>query len=549
MLTFDKILFFMKNNLRSIIILTLLLPITVFGQYNSPKNVKELDQDKTTRKMSTLFYYINNYYVDTLDMPDLVEKAFIQTLKQLDPHSAYISAKDVKKADEPLQGSFEGVGITFQLFNDTILVVSPIPGGPSDKVGIRAGDKIITVDGEDGFGESVNNQWVMDHLRGKKDTKVIVGIYRKGNKDLIDFEITRDKIPINSLDASFMLDDKTGYIKLNRFSKTSLNEFNEAIGELKEQGLENLVFDLRGNGGGYLGTAMTISDEFLPKDKLIVYTEGIHTPRQDLNATARGEFETGKLVVLINEGSASASEIVTGAVQDWDRGVVVGRRSFGKGLVQRPFEMPDNSVVRLTVARYYTPSGRCIQKPYSEGSEEYYMDFKHRLDHGELMNADSINFPDSLKYSTNNGRIVYGGGGIMPDIFVPLDSIRFNDLYSALIRKGVVNRFVNEFMDDNRKSLVKKYPEFKKFNKVFKLEDDDFADFLKIAEEEDIEVKSEELDPNIDFLKLQLKALIARSIFEAGTYFEVLSPMDHEINKALEVLNKDKMFSDLIIEK
>jgi carboxyl-terminal processing protease len=539
----------MKNTFKSALILVLLLPITVFGQYNAQKNVKELDQDKTTRKMSTLFYYINNFYVDTLDMPDLVEKAFVQTLKQLDPHSAYISAKDVQKADEPLKGSFEGVGITFQLFKDTILVVSPIPGGPSDKVGIRAGDKILTVDGEEAFGESINNKWVMEHLRGKKDTKVVVGIYRKGNDDLIDFEIIRDKIPINSLDASFMLDEKTGYIKLNRFSKTSLDEFNEAIGELKKQGLENLIFDLRGNGGGYLGTAMTISDEFLKKDKLIVYTEGIHTPRQDLNATAKGEFESGKLVVLINEGSASASEIVSGAIQDWDRGVIIGRRSFGKGLVQRPFQMPDKSVVRLTVARYYTPAGRCIQKPYDEGSEEYYMDFKHRLDHGELMNADSINFPDSLKYNTNNGRIVYGGGGIMPDIFVPLDSVRFNDLYSSLIRKGVINSFVNEYMDKNRKSLIKKYSDFKEFNKDFSLADNDFEDFLKIAENEEVEVKEEDLNPNIDFIKLQLKALIARSIFEPGTYFEVLSEMDHEIIKALEVLNKDKMFSELIIEE
>ena len=548
MITFGKI-FYMNNIIKSIIVLAILLPVSVVGQFNTSKNVTKLDQDKTTRKISSLFYYINNFYVDTLDMPGLVEHAFIQTLKELDPHSAYIPAEDVAKADEPLQGSFEGVGITFQLFKDTILVVSPIPGGPSDKVGIMAGDKIITVDGEDAYGEEINNQWVMDHLRGKKDTKVSVGIYRKGNADLVDFVIVRDKIPINSLDASFMLDDKTGYIKLNRFSKTSLDEFNEAITNLKEEGLENLIFDLRGNGGGYLGTAMTISDEFLPTGKLIVYTEGIHNPRQELMATAKGEFQTGKLIVLINEGSASASEIVSGAIQDWDRGIIIGRRSFGKGLVQRPFQMPDKSIVRLTVARYYTPAGRCIQKPYDEGSEEYYLDFKNRYEHGELVSADSINFPDSLIYKTNNGRIVYGGGGVMPDIFVPLDSARFNDLYSKFIRKGIVNSYVNEYLDKNRKSLKKKYQSFESFNSDFNLSESQFEEFIAAAEKEDIEIKAEDFDHNIDFLKLQLKALIARNIFETGTYFSVISSMDHEVVKAMEVMNDDEMFDKLMIGK
>lgn len=539
----------MNNIIKSLIILVIILPVSVFGQFNTKKNVTELDQNKTTRKMSSLFYYINNFYVDTLDMPALVEHAFIQTLKELDPHSAYIPAKDVAKTDEPLQGSFEGVGITFQLFKDTILVVSPIPGGPSDKVGIMAGDKIIKVDGEDAYGEDINNQWVMDHLRGKKGTKVVVAIYRRGNKELIDFEIIRDKIPINSLDASFMLDDKTGYIKLNRFSKTSLDEFNEAIVELKEKGLENLIFDLRGNGGGYLGTAMTISDEFLPEGKLIVYTEGIHTPRQDLVATGKGEFKNGKLIVLINEGSASASEIVSGAIQDWDRGIIIGRRSFGKGLVQRPFQMPDKSIVRLTVARYYTPSGRCIQKPYDEGVEAYYLDFKNRYEHGELINADSINFPDSLKYKTSNGRVVYGGGGIMPDIFVPLDSARFNDTYSSLIRKGIINSYVNEYLDENRKSLQKNFKNINIFNLKFKLSEDDFEAFINQAEKEDIDLKTDEFNNNVEFIKLQLKALIARNIFETGTYFEIISSMDHEIIKAMEVISDEEMFNKVMIQE
>ncbi len=502
------------------------------------ENVTPLNDVETTRKLSTLLHLLNSFYVDTLNMPELTEKAIVLTLKELDPHSSYISKDEVDEANEPLEGSFEGVGLTFQLFKDTILVIAPIPGGPSDKVGIFAGDKIITVDGEDAYGEEINNKWVMDHLRGEKGTDVVVGIYRKGSNDLIDFKITRDKIPINSLDASFMLDEKTGYIKLSRFAKNSLDEFREALAGLKQEGMQSLVFDLRGNTGGYLGTAMSISDEFLPGGKEIVYTEGVHSPRQDLNSTSRGSFEEGKLVVLINEGSASASEIVSGAVQDWDRGVLVGRRTFGKGLVQRPFRLPDGSVVRLTIAKYYTPSGRCIQKPYEDGVEEYYKDFANRFEHGEMMNADSISFPDSLKYETTGGRTVYGGGGIMPDIFVPMDTTRSSDLISDLIRKGIYNGFVNEYLDDNRKSLIRQYEAFDRYQKDFDLSKVDFDEFLEKANEE-IEYEEEDLAKNIDFIKLQLKALIARNLYTTSTYYEVLWLEDNEIKKALEVLNED----------
>ena len=514
--------------------------------YQQPENIKKLDADKTTRKMSTLLYYINNYYVDTLDMDGIVENAIKETLKQLDPHSAYIASKDVKKADEPLKGSFEGVGITFQLFKDTILVVAPIPGGPSDKVGIMAGDKIINVDGEKAHGKEINNEWVMNHLRGDKGTKVEVEILRHGRKDLLDFDIIRDKIPINSMDAAFMLNKNTGYIKLNRFAQTSLTEVNDAILQLKEDGMKNLIFDLRGNSGGYLGTAMKISDEFLPKEKLIVYTEGIHSPRQQLIATNAGEFENGKLIVLINEGSASASEIVTGAMQDWDRGVVIGRRSFGKGLVQRPFQLPDGSVIRLTIAKYFTPSGRCIQKPYDDGVEEYYKDFKHRVEHGELIHPDSINFPDSLIYFTSKNRIVYGGGGIMPDIFIPFDSTKYNDLYGEFIRKGAFNRFVNEFLDANRSNLLKKYSSFEDFNNKFDLSFEEFENFLQIAKEEKVEINDEELNSNHEFVKLQIKALIARNLYDNSVYYRVLSQMDNEIKEALELLNDNKRYKEIL---
>jgi carboxyl-terminal processing protease len=476
-------------------------------------------------------------------MPDITEKVIQLTLKELDPHSSYISKDDVKQSTEELEGSFEGVGLTFQIYKDTILVIAPIPGGPSDKVGIQAGDKIITVDEKEAFGKEITTKWVMDNLRGKKGSEVIVGIYRKGLEDLIDFKIERDEIPINSLDASFMLDEATGYIKLNRFARNSDTELTEAIASLKKEGMKNLVFDLRGNSGGYLGTAMSISDEFLDGEKLVVYTEGVHTPRQDLVATEEGMFEEGKLVVLINEGSASASEIVSGAVQDWDRGVVIGRRSFGKGLVQRPFRLPDGSVVRLTVARYYTPSGRCIQKPYEDGTEAYYKDFYSRMKNGEMVNADSIHFPDSLKYETEKGRTVYGGGGIMPDVFIPWDSTRYNQLYSDLIRKGIFNGFVNEYLDNNRKELIKKYKNFNQFNQSFYISEEEFADFLEQARDK-FEVKDEELDHNIDFIKLQIKAMIARNIYSTSDYFEVLWHEDREINKALQVMSEEMVYQN-----
>lgn len=526
----------------TIIIALFIFSNMVFGQ----KPLTQLDPDKTVKKISTLLYLINNFYVDTLNMPEITEKAIVLTLKELDPHSAYIAAKDVKKANEGLEGSFEGVGLTFQMFKDTILVVSPIPGGPSDKVGIMAGDKIVTVDGEDAFGKEVTNSWVMDHLRGKKGTKVVMGIFRRGNNDLLEYEVIRDKIPINSLDAAFMLDKNTGYIKLNRFAKQSTEEFTEAATMLKKQGMQNLIFDLRGNSGGYLGTAKSISDQFLDGDKLIVYTEGVNQPRQELICDTKGLFEEGKLVVLINEGSASASEIVAGAVQDWDRGVVIGRRSFGKGLVQRPFQLPDGAIVRLTIARYYTPSGRCIQKPYDDGVDEYYKDFYNRMKHGETYHADSIHFPDSLKYATEAGRTVYGGGGVMSDIFIPLDSTRFNKTYTSLIRKGVINSYVNNYLDNNRSRLLSDYTDFDSYNQNFILSEGDFSIFVNNAKDEEIEITDENITNNKEFIILQLKALIARNLYDVGDYFEVLYPLDSEIQKALEVIHDKKLYNKLI---
>jgi len=510
---------------------------------------QSMNPNTTTKKYSTLLFLINNFYVDTLNMPQLVEKAIVATLKDLDPHSAYISKKDVESADEPLVGSFEGVGITFQLFNDTILVIAPVPGGPSDKVGILAGDKIIKVNGENAYGSKITNEWVMSHLRGKKGTRVMVSIYRRGMSHLLDFTIIRDKIPLKSLAAAFMLDKTTGYIKLNRFARDSKTEFNQSLDSLKKLGMKNLVFDLRGNSGGYLSTAQQIANEFLTTGKLIVYTEGIHSPRQELRANSQGGFENGKLIVLINEGSASASEIVSGALQDWDRALLIGRRSFGKGLVQRPFRLPDGSIVRLTVARYHTPSGRWIQKPYNKGVDEYYRDLQERMKHGELIHPDSIHFPDSLKFHTADGRTVYGGGGIMPDIFVPWDSSRYDEVYSNLVRKGVFNTFVNNFMNANRATLEKNYKNIYDFTHGFRITKPYFRIFLNDALKVKVNMDERYLDMNKTFIQLQMKGLIARDLFNQNAYFEIVSPMDHGIMKALEVMHNPGTFKKMKIRE
>ncbi len=504
------------------------------------------DPKETIQKFGTALQIIEFAYVDSTDAPELVETAIVEMLKELDPHSSYISKEEIDKINEPLVGSFEGIGVTFQIFKDTILVVAPVIGGPSDKLGILAGDKIVKIDGEDATGEKIDNKYVMDRLRGKKGTKVDVSIKRGKRKNLLDFTIVRDKIPLTSIDATYMVDPKVGYIKLTRFSKTSMDEFHESIAELKAEGMKDLILDLRGNSGGYLNVAIDLSDQFLSSDKLIVYTEGLRSTKQDFAATTKGDFEDGKLIVLINEASASASEIVSGAVQDWDRGLVVGRRSFGKGLVQRPFKLPDGSVIRLTTARYYTPTGRCIQKPYDEGVDEYRRDFSNRLDHGELVTSDSIQFPDSLKYFTPNGRIVYGGGGVMPDVFVPIDSTRFSDYYVDLVRKGVFNQFTMNYLDKNRNKILEEFPDVETYKAGYIIDDDMYADFLEFAKEEGVERKDDDEyyypDENI---KIQIQALLARNLWDVNAYFIMINELDDELHEAVDLLKDGKMFSEL----
>ena len=498
------------------------------------------------QKLATTLYLIENYYVDTANTDKVTEDAIIAALKELDPHSAYISKKDVEKANEPLVGSFEGIGVTFQLIRDTITVISPTAGGPSEKVGIMAGDQFIKIDGEDAFGKKVDNEYVQKHLRGKKGTKVTVSVKRGNDPELLDFEIIRDKIPLNSINAAYMLDNHVGYIKLDRFAQESTQEFKEAFAKLQTQGMESLIFDLRGNTGGYLNTAIELVDQFLTEDKLIVFTEGIHSPRQEWRSTKAGLYTAGKLVVLIDEGSASASEILSGAVQDHDRGVVIGRRSFGKGLVQRPFNLPDGAQIRLTTSRYHTPSGRCIQRPYEKGVEDYAKEMEKRLKHGEYYHADSIQFPDSLKYKTDGGRTVYGGGGIMPDLFIPVDTAYNSKLYTNLVRKGALNRFTTDYGLKHRDAIKAQYGDFRNFNKDFTVGQNLVEGLKDAAKEAKVEWNDEQFARSEKYILIQMKALIARNVWETQQYYEVMSSVDPGIQKALEVLGNDKDYKRIL---
>ncbi len=492
---------------------------------------------------------IDGNYTEAPDMDKLSTEAINAMFKALDPHSTYIPAKDVERANEGLQGNFEGVGISFQIVEDTIVVQSVIAGGPSEKVGLEVGDKLIRIDGEPATGDSINNQFVFKHLRGKKGTVVTLDIQRQGS--IYTFEITRDKVPIYSIDTWFMADDTIGYIRLIRFARTSVDEFRKALSSLQKQGMKALILDLRGNTGGFLDIAYNLANEFLDRNQLIVYQEGRRTPRQNYRSNGRGKFRaerkddkiTGnRLVVLIDEGSASASEIVSGAVQDWDRGTIIGRRSFGKGLVQRMFQLSDGGQIRLTTARYYTPSGRCIQRPYDAGSDAYRDDISDRYKHGELVNADSIHFADSLKYKTAGGRTVYGGGGIMPDIFVPMDTMRLSDYFISLRGKGLLNSVPLQWADSHRKD-----PEVKTFELFLQHYDSfgldkilaDAAIEKGVVRDTEKEAQEPERTKHSDnYLRMMLKAQVAKDLFGIEYYYKVMKDSDEPYLRALEELRK-----------
>ena len=527
----------MKKNMKNILVI-------VFISLHLCNLTLAQSDVHTDKKIVSALEIIQRAYVDTVNGEELVEKAIKAMLKELDPHSVYMSKKEVEKANEPLEGNFEGVGIQFQIYKDTILVIAAIPGGPSDKLGILPGDKIIRIEGEDAFGEDIDNQFVIDNLRGKRGSKVDVEIYRKGHESLLEFTITRDKIPINSLDAAFMVDEEVGYIKINRFARKTMEEYEKAMKELQQKGMEHLILDLRGNAGGYLQTSIDLADDYIKKGELILYTEGRNSARKNYRATSKGMFEKGRLIVMIDEGSASASEIVSGAVQDLDRGLIIGRRSFGKGLVQRPYMLPDGSVIRLTTARYHTPSGRCIQRPYENGKKDYYNDIIERLEHGELMHEDSIHFPDSLTFYTSNKRIVYGGGGVMPDIFVPLDTNRASDYYFNLFRKNILNEFILDYMEKNRAALSEKYADFDSYKKNFTVSEELCEELYTYAEEKDLERKEDEIAAAEIYIKTMLKAHIARNLFEMNAYYEIVSGIDDGFLRAVEMIKDQKYFRD-----
>ena len=488
-------------------------------------------------KFNTLLYYMNRMYVDSVDLDGLVETAIRGMLEELDPHSVYIPAEDLQQADEPLNGKFEGIGVRFNIMKDTIMVVSTIAGGPSEKLGIMAGDRIVQVDGEEVAGVGIRNKGVMERLKGPKGTHVEVGIRRGRMSDLLFFDIERDKIPIYSVDAHYMVNHRTAYVKINRFSKGTMAELNSALDALKEEGMKDLILDLQGNGGGMLNAAIDMGDEFLSGDRLIVYTDGRSFPREDRVADTEGRFEKGRLVVLVDESSASASEIVSGAIQDWDRGLIVGRRTFGKGLVQRPVRLPDGSAVRLTVQQYFTPAGRCIQKPYDEGVDAYRREKYDRFEKGELMSLDSLDLPDSLKYSTKVlGRTVYGGGGILPDVFVPLDTSYNSVYFTDLLRRGLFNRAVLEYVDGNRKRLVKDLSDRSDFVSNYKLEQALLDGLIALGEEEEIEFVEEDWNTSLYAIELRLKAILARTLFDTTAFYEVFNPINPVYRKALEVL-------------
>ena len=500
-----------------------------------------------TFKIGRTLGLIESYYVDSANLGTLAEKAIIEILKNLDPHSTYISAKDVKEMNEPLNGNFEGIGIQFNLLHDTIIIIEPIAGGPSERVGLKAGDRILTIDKEKVTGIGISTSGVRSRLMGAKGTVVNISVLRRGVNGMLDFTIVRDKIPIYSLDASYMLNRETGYIKLNKFAATTEKEFTDAVAKLQKNNMQNLVLDLRGNGGGYMLAATALADKFFADRKLLVYISGRKTPRQDHNSTGKGPLSSARVVVLTDEGSASASEILAGALQDWDRAVIIGRRTFGKGLVQNGFYLTDGSMIRLTVARYYTPSGRLIQSPYQDGYDKYMENFYKRFSDGEMISADSTHFPDSLKYKTLiNKRTVYGGRGIMPDVFVAIDTAYNSSYFRKLAGKNVLNSFALEYFDNNRTILTGRYKTFDDFKKNFSFSQEDIKSFIAKGEAEDVQYDEAQFNISRDEILLILKGLIASNIWQISEYYQIINQNDNVIDRALKVIADGKGYNNIL---
>ncbi|MBA3898817.1 MAG: PDZ domain-containing protein [Bacteroidetes bacterium] len=491
---------------------------------------------KNFNKLHELINFIEQEYVDEISKEDLVDKAINSLLEDLDPHSNYISPKDLSLYNDPLEGNFEGIGIEFSVQKDTVTVLNTIPGGPSEASGILSGDRFIFVDGVKIAGINIENADIVSKLKGKKGTLVNIQVLRRGVDSLFAFTIKRGTIPIKSVEVSYMVNKNTGYIKISRFSKTTHNEFLEHANKMKDKGMTKLIMDLRGNGGGYLQAATKLADEFLGNKQLIVYTEGKARPRSSYYATKGGAFVGTELAILVDENSASASEILAGAMQDNDVSYVIGRRTFGKGLVQEQVLWPDGSAIRLTIARYYTPTGRSIQKTYENGHKaEYFQETRNRYLRGEFYDRDSIQFPDSLKYFTAQGRVVYGGGGIMPDYFVPLDTSETSMYLTELFQLGLANQFAFEYVDRNREKM-KQYKSFSDFNKSFVVNDQMFSDFLKFAEKNGVRTDFTGVNKSGKLIRIRIKAHIARQLWKNEGYFPIIHTIDNTFLKAMEII-------------
>lgn len=529
-----------KQNVWQPLVYALILALGITGGYflqNKNSGGYSLTGNK---KLDQVIGLINSAYVDTVSDKELTEKAIVEMLHNLDPHSSYIPARDLKEANQQLDGNFEGIGVEFNLLDDTIFVVTVFPDGPAEKAGLLAGDKIIEVEGETVAGIDISNAGVAKRLKGEKGTKVKVAVKRIGEKELLDFVIERGRIPLYSVEATYMMNANTGYIKLISFSQNTHAELDNAIKELKTKGMENLILDLRNNGGGYLSAANSVTSEFLEGKKLIVYTEGRRQGKVEHKTTGKGRFTKGKLIVLVNENSASASEIVSGAIQDWDRGLIIGRRTFGKGLVQESFNLKDSSQIRLTIARYYTPTGRSIQKPYSEGYDNYNLEINERFKAGEYDHPDSVKKNKELEFTTPKGRKVYGGGGVYPDIFVPIDSAVHSKLLNTIYIKGILNRVVYSYYAQNRNALLKKYKTGEKFVKGFRFNASFDTQLRAQLEKQEISYTENELLEIIPSLRSRAKANIANQLFNREVFYMALNNDDSVIEAALESLTKYK---------
>lgn len=525
----------MENRIRPLWVIILLLSGIIIGLYiNKGVNTKKVEVEGGS-KFDEVMWYVGNDYVEEPNAQEIQDEAIAAMMEKLDPHSAYVPLEEFNEVNDPLLGSFDGIGVQFRLERDTIAIVSVIKGGPSEKVGLMDGDRIIYVDDTLVASKKLKNEDVMRKLKGPKGTKVRVRVLRRGVEGLLDYTITRDAIPTYSVDIAYMLDDEIGYLKLSKFSATTVSEFKKGIGELDSQGMKKLIFDLRGNTGGYLSAAVDIADEFLPRGSLIVYTEGRNRPRNYMKARRHGQLEDIPVVVLIDGESASASEIVAGALQDNDRGTIIGRRSFGKGLVQEQIMLSDQSAIRLTVARYYTPTGRCIQKPYGDSHEDYLLESYERYENGELFHPDSIHFADSLKFTTPKGKTVYGGGGIMPDIYVPLVDDSTEYYFNRIVNLGLLYQYAFDYTDKHRAQL-KGYKTVEAFDRSFKVTDAMFDALVRLADEKGIVGTEEQRQAARRETDILLKAYIARNLFDDEGFYPIYAPMDEILQRAIEEL-------------